>query len=312
MRAALACGLLLLATLFPGTPGQAFDPRALESVVTVWPVWPQEGDRRPPPEPQGSAVAIAAGGYLVTAFHVVQGATAIEVAPQRGPRLEAALLGSDPASDLALLKVEAEIPPLPPAPLPELGAPVCALGNPFGTGLSVSCGVVSGRNRSGMGFNPIEDFIQTDAAVNPGMSGGALLDAQGRLAGVLLAIFTREADGDIGLNFAASQRLVARVVEDLMRDGRVRRASPGFRLAGLRGEARLRVQGVRVLGVLPEGPAAQAGLQAGDILTAVAGRPVAKPSEVTTAIQLHRPGDSLEVAYLREGAAARTVLKLPD
>lgn len=310
MRAVLA--LALLALLVLAAPAEAFEEEALDSVVTLWPVWPEPGAAAGRQEPQGSAVAIAPGGYLVTALHVVRGARAIRVVPRRGPQLEARLVGSDPATDLALLKVEAELPVLEPAPPPTLGAPVCALGNPFGSGLSVSCGVVSARDRTGMGFNPIEDFIQTDAAVNPGMSGGALVDAQGRLAGVLLAIFTREADGDIGLNFAASRRLVERVVSDLMSGPTVRRSTPGFRVAGLGREDRLRWRGVRIVSVGAEGAAAAAGLEPGDVVTAVGARAVAKPSDLETAIQLHRPGESVAIDYLRDGEARQATLRLPD
>ncbi len=309
MRPFGLCLLLFLLLGFGAAPLRAFE--ALDSVVTVWPVWP-DSSTLPPEEPQGSAVVIAPGGYLVTAFHVVGGAREIRIAPRSGPQLEARLIGGDRASDLALLKVEAELPALAPGPLPDLGARVCALGNPFGAGLSVSCGVVSARNRSGMGFNSVEDFIQTDAAINPGMSGGALVDADGRLVGVLLAIFTRSADGDIGLNFAASQRLVERVVSDLKAGGKVRRAVPGFLVIALEGDERLRWRGAKVQGVLPGGAAAAAGLQRGDILTAVDGRPVAKPEEVTAAVQLRRPGESLAIEYLRDGAAARADLTLPE
>lgn len=309
MRPLGLCLLLCLLLGFGAAPLRAFE--ALDSVVTVWPVWP-ERTTLPPEEPQGTAVVIAPGGYLVTAFHVVGGASEIRVTPRGGPQLQARLLGGDPASDLALLKVEADLPALAPGPLPDLGARVCALGNPFGAGLSVSCGVVSARNRSGMGFNPVEDFIQTDAAINPGMSGGALVDAEGRLVGVLLAIFTRSADGDIGLNFAASHRLVERVVSDLKAGGKVRRAVPGFRVVALQDDERLRWRGARVLGVLPGGAAEAAGLRPGDILTAVDGRAVAKPEEVTAAVQLRWPGETLAIDYLRGGAAARTDLTLPE
>lgn len=302
--------LLLLTALAPAAPLAAFEESALDSVVTLWPVWPAPGTGRE--EPQGSAVAIAPGGYLVTALHVVRGAEEIRVVRRDGPQLEARLIGSDPATDLALLKVAADLPVLEPAPRPALGAPVCALGNPFGSGLSVSCGVVSARDRTGMGFNPIEDFIQTDAAVNPGMSGGALVDAQGRLLGVLLAIFTREADGDIGLNFAASRQLVERVVEDLMAGAAVRRVRPGFRVVALSREEQLRWRGVRIVSVGAEGAAAAAGLEPGDVVTAVGARAVAKPSDVATAIQLYRPGDTVAIAYLRAGEARRASLRLPD
>src|SRR5690606_40595555 len=125
-----------------------------------------------------------------------------------GHHVPAEVVGRDAATDLALLRVEAELPPLPLAPDPALGAPVCAVGNQFGLDLSVTCGVVSALHRAGTGFNPVEDFVQTDAVVNPGASGGALVDGEGRLVGLLSAIFTMESDANIGVNFAASAALV--------------------------------------------------------------------------------------------------------
>ncbi len=308
---AMSClvGVCLLSTGLVPT-ASAFSPEVLDSVVTVLPSWP-EGQQAQPEEPQGSAVAIAPDGYLVTALHVVDRAIRIRVRLASGLQVGARLVGRDPPTDLALLKIERDLPVLPPGPQPKLGDPVCAVGNPFGTGMSVSCGVVSGLNRTGMGFNPIEDFVQTDAAVNPGMSGGALVDSDGRLIGMLSAIFTRNVDGDIGLNFAASAALLERVVSDLIPLGAVRRVNPGFRVGPLRAGERNRLVGVRLTKIMADGPAAQAGLLSGDILTRVGGRTVRKPSDVIAAIQLRRPGEALEIELLRDGNASRLTLVLP-
>jgi S1-C subfamily serine protease len=155
------------------------------------------------------------GGLLATALHVVDRATEITIRLRDGRRLEAQLVAGDPSSDIALLRVPEEIPVLQLASQPVLEAKVCAVGNQFGLGLSVTCGVVSATGRTGTSFNPVEDFIQTDATVNPGSSGGALLDDQGRLVGMLSAIFSKESDADIGVNFAVSSALLMRVVRDL-------------------------------------------------------------------------------------------------
>ena len=164
-------------------------------------------------EPEGTAVAIKPGGYLVTNFHVIRRALSISVRLTDGRLLTAEVVGVDPLTDLALIKVPEDITVLPIGQEPPLADPVCAIGNQFGLGLSVTCGVVSATHRTGTGFNQIEDFIQTDATVNPGASGGALVNDQNQLIGVLSAIFTKKSDANLGVNFAASTRLVLRVVE---------------------------------------------------------------------------------------------------
>ncbi|MHA1600812.1 MAG: S1C family serine protease, partial [Alphaproteobacteria bacterium] len=202
------CRLAFVAVFLAlATPAAAFEPKVLDSVVTVLPLWPgfeRDGQVRRPPgsSPEGTAVAIRPGGYLVTALHVVDRATEITVRLPDGREVPARLVATDISTDLALLAIDVDLPILETAPEPTLGDPVCALGNQFGLGLSVTCGVVSGLHLSGVGFNPVEDFVQTDAAVNPGASGGALVDGQGRLVGILSAIFTKVSDANIGINFA--------------------------------------------------------------------------------------------------------------
>jgi S1-C subfamily serine protease len=211
-----------------------------------------------------------------------------------------------------VLEVAADLPPLPDAPEPALGAAVCAVGNQFGLGLSVTCGVVSALHRSGTGFNPIEDFVQTDATVNPGASGGPLVDAQGRLVGVLSAIFTKDADADIGINFAASVALVRRVTDDLIDRGRVIRARSGLRVADLELADRARLAGARVLSVVPGGAAEAAGLAAGDVIQRVGARQVRKSSDVVSALQLYRPGERVSMTVVREGAETNIEIELPQ
>jgi S1-C subfamily serine protease len=290
-----AAAILLLGWTLPA---HALPPETLDAVVSLWPTWP--GDGRPE-EPQGSGVAIRADGYLATAAHVVDRATAVAVHLADGRVLAGETVAVDRATDIAVLKVTAELPVLETAPAPAPGDPVCAVANPFGVGLSVSCGVVSAIGRAGMGFNPIEDFIQTDAAVNPGASGGALVDAEGRLVGMISAIFTRDADAGIGINFAVSAAMLARVASDLIAHGRVVRGRPGLRVAPLDNETRAHHAGVRVATVEPAGAAARAGIMAGDIITTIAGRPVRGRAGVLGAIHLHRPGDRIPVTLLRAG-----------
>ena len=310
------CLLVAAGLWFAALPALAFDAKVLDSVVSVLPLWPgQERGGQPqlPPgtAPEGTATAIRDGGYLVTALHVVARATAITVRLPDGREIPAELIGRDPATDLAVLKVAAELPPLPEAPEPALGAPVCAVGNQFGLDLSVTCGVVSALHRSGTGFNPIEDFVQTDATVNPGASGGPLVDAQGRLVGVLSAIFTKDADADIGINFAASVALVRRVTDDLIDHGRVIRARSGLRVADLELAERARLVGARVLSVVPGGAAEAAGPAAGDVIVRVGARQVRKSSDVVSALQLYRPGERVALSVMRTGAERELEVELP-
>jgi len=304
MADALRAAALAAVVSWP-LPAQAFDAKVLNSVVSVLPVWPgqpQGGQPDLPPgvAPEGTAVAIAPGGYLATALHVVDRALSVTVRLPDGRHVAAEVVGRDAASDLALLKVAADLPPFPLAPEPALGAPVCAVGNQFGLDLSVTCGVVSALHRAGTGFNQVEDFVQTDAVVNPGASGGALVDAEGRLVGLLSAIFTMESDANIGVNFAASAALVVRVTEDLRAHGEVRRGKAGLGLDDLAPEERGERVGVRVRGVLPDGAAEAAGVRAGDLLTAVDGRRITKVAEAIAAIQLKRPGEAVRLTLRRE------------
>lgn len=313
---------LLLGACQPGEglyigrlPADGFAAPVLESVVSVLPLWPgqpQGGQPDLPPgvAPEGTAVAIAPGGYLATALHVVDRALEVTVRLPDGRLVPAEVLGKDPASDLALLKIEADLPPLAYAPEPALGAPVCAVGNQFGLDLSVTCGVVSALHRAGTGFNPIEDFVQTDAVVNPGASGGALVDAEGRLVGLLSAIFAMESDANIGVNFAASAALLRRVMTDLKDYGEVRRARAGLGLDELTPAERATQVGLKVSRVLPGGAGEAAGVRAGDLLTAVDGRAVRKVAEAIAALQMKRPGETLTLTLRRDGETLDLALTL--
>ena len=306
----------LPALISPTAAAFEIQGRTLQSVVSVLPLWPghkRGGTPGAPPgsAPEGSAVAVLPGGYLATALHVVARATQIKVRLSDGHQLPARLVAGDAATDVALLRIDADLPLLALAPEPALGTPVCTIANQFGLGLSVTCGVVSATRRSGVGFNRIEDFIQTDATVNPGASGGALVDRQGRLAGMLSAIFTKKSDADIGINFATSAALLMRVVQDLAAHGRVIRARAGFRAADLPAGNSISRVGARVAGLRAGGAAEAAGLALGDLVTEIAGRRIAKASEVLAAIALHRPGEKMAIEVQRGAGALRLVLALP-
>ena len=298
--------LLLAAALVVSSPAFAFPAEVLESVVSVLPEWPS--DEPLPERPEGSGVAVLAGGYIATNAHVLGRATAVDIRLHDGRVLAAEIVGRDPLTDIALLRAPLDLPLLAAGPEPALGDAVCALGNPFGLGLSLSCGVVSALHRTGTGFNAIEDFIQTDAAVNPGGSGGALIDGEGRLVGMVSAIFTMESDANIGVNFATSRALLMRVAEDLAAHGRVIRGQSGLRVADLENHERAEIAGARVTHA--SGAAEAAGLAPGDIITTIAGRAIRRPSDVTSELHLHRPNQPITIIYSRDGGPRTTTLFL--
>lgn len=217
-RLSAAFFLTMVSVLFPLFAEAQTDAReawsaASPSIFEVEPTWP--GYQRPGfgapagTAPEGSAIAVLRSGLLATAAHVVSRATEVHVRARDGARVAATILAIDPKTDIAFLTVGIDTIPITLAESrPETGAPVCALSNAFGLGIGITCGVVSANQRSGIGFNHTEDFIQTDASVNPGSSGGALVDMDGRLVGMLSAIFTKDSDSDIGVNFAVSRELL--------------------------------------------------------------------------------------------------------
>lgn len=313
-RGALGLALLLAPAWEPGD-AKAFDSEIVESVVSVLPVWPdhpQGGTPELPPgvAPEASAVAIAPEGYLATAYHAVANAESIDVRLADGRLRPAELVGVDAASDIALLRIELDLPVPMLADVLEmdmdLGDPVCAVGNAFGLGLSVTCGVVSALRRTNAGFNAIEDFIQTDTAINPGMSGGALVDEEGRLVGLVSAIFASESDTNAGVNFAVSAKLLHRVSQDLQQHGEVHRGSSGLRVRDPSREEQAQAAGAVVSGVAEESPAARAGLRESDLIVEIAGRPITSAADVNTAIHLHRPQESFYITFLR-GEVRETV-----
>jgi S1-C subfamily serine protease len=274
-------------------------PQVLKSVVSLLPEWP--GSRINSKEPEATAVAILPGGYLATNDHVINQAQLIRVRLNDGRVFKSKIIGRDFLTDLALLKIPLDLPVIPLGDTPLLGERVCAIGNQFGLGLSVTCGVTSALHRTGTGFNPIEDFIQTDAVVNPGGSGGALIDSRGNLVGLVSAIFTKDNDANIGVNFAASTDLVMRVVREIKEKGRVIRGNPGFKVRDLSVNERHTYVGVFVTQVSPKGPADIANFKVGDIIVKINKRKIIKSSDIPSVLHMVRPGISLNINFLREG-----------
>lgn len=235
----------------------------------------------------GSGVIISQDGYIVTNSHVISKADNIIVMLNDGRKATAKLIGNDPESDLAVIKVELTgLKPLGFREKPtQVGDVVLAIGNPFGVGQTVTQGIISATGRTGLGINTVEDFIQTDAAINPGNSGGALVDAYGQLVGINTAIFSRSG-GSMGIGFAIPTEIVKLVMNGIIKDGKVRRGWLGIELqSSMKDPTKLSedANGVEVMNVMTDGPAAKAGLQKGDIITAMDNKPV---NDANTLIQM--------------------------
>jgi serine protease DegQ len=245
----------------------------------------------------GSGVIVSASGLVLTNNHVVEGADEIEVILNDSRRAVAKVIGTDPDTDLAVLKIELDKLPvivLGNSDALQVGDQVLAIGNPFGVGQTVTGGIVSALGRNQLGINTFENFIQTDAAINPGNSGGALVDTSGNLLGINTAIYSRSG-GSMGIGFAVPVSTARLVMDGLVRDGQVTRGWIGVEPNELSNElaetfgVKAR-QGVIITGVLQSGPAAQAGIRPGDVITAVAGKNVGNVSELLSRVAGLKPG----------------------
>jgi Do/DeqQ family serine protease len=245
----------------------------------------------------GSGVIISPDGYILTNNHVVEGADEIEVTLNDSRTALAKLIGTDPESDLAVLRITLDRLPvitLGNSDSLQVGDQVLAIGNPFGVGQTVTSGIVSALGRNQLGINTFENFIQTDAAINPGNSGGALVDVSGQLMGINTAIYSRSG-GSMGIGFAIPVSTAKLVLEGIVKEGVVRRGWIGVEPADLSPDlmetfgVKAR-NGVLVTGVLQNGPGAQAGLRPGDVIVEVSGRQIANVSELLTTVAALKPG----------------------
>ncbi|HMT15902.1 MAG TPA: trypsin-like peptidase domain-containing protein [Ottowia sp.] len=256
----------------------------------------------------GSGVIMSPEGYVLTNNHVVEGADEIEVVLPDARRTSAKVIGTDPESDLAVLKISLDKLPvmtLGNSDQLQVGDQVLAIGNPFGVGQTVTSGIVSALGRNQLGINTFENFIQTDAAINPGNSGGALTDIGGHLMGINTAIYSRSG-GSMGIGFAIPVSTARQVMESIVRNGQVVRGwigvEPGeltpelAQTFGVRAE-----QGVIITGVLGNGPAAQAGIRPGDVITQVGDQPTRTVSELLSRIAALAPGQAVPFTLERRG-----------
>jgi serine protease DegQ len=262
-------------------------------------------------------VIVSPEGYLITNHHVVDGADEIEVLLADGRQAQGKIVGTDPESDVALLKIGLDkLPTIAFGNSAQLqvGDAVLAIGNPFGVGQTVTSGIVSALDRKGLGLNTFENFIQTDAAINPGNSGGALVDASGNLVGINTAIFSRSG-GSLGIGFAIPAVTARKVMESLIKEGRVIRGWIGVEPRDLTPEMadtlRLPVKsGVLITGVLQDGPASSGGMQPGDVVTRIGDTAVANTAQLLDAVASLPPGSTAAIGVQRGNKTVAVTVKV--
>ncbi len=262
----------------------------------------------------GSGVIVSEDGFILTNHHVVEAADEIQVALSDGLTLEAKVVGTDPETDLAVLKVKRDKMPaitFAKSDMQRVGDVVLAIGNPFGVGQTVTMGIISALGRSHLGINTFENYIQTDAAINPGNSGGALVDVAGNLVGVNTAIFSRSG-GNLGIGFAIPISIVRQVMRDIIAHGAVTRGWVGIEVQEITPEIAesfglKSTNGALIAGVLRNGPADRAGIRPGDVLIAVDGKPVKESSSLLNLIAALPPNKAVPLNLIR----AQKEMQLP-
>ena len=262
----------------------------------------------------GSGVLVSRDGYILTDNHVIQGADSVVVATTTGERYQARVVGNDPATDIAVLKIPVKN--LPTAILGDssqvrVGDVVLAVGNPFGVGQTVTSGIVSATDRADLGIADYEDFIQTDAAINPGNSGGALVDAQGRVVGINTVILS-SGGGFEGIGLAIPINLAREVMRQLIATGRVARGYLGVSLEPVTPDLAKLLgvspnQGALVIGVQPKSPAAQAGFRPGDIITEINGQQAGSSRRLRVLLAENTPGTQARLKVRRLGGQDKTL-----
>jgi serine protease DegQ len=265
----------------------------------------------------GSGVIVSPDGYVLTNDHVVEGADAIEVLLADGTRAPARVIGTDPETDLAVLRVDAQglsAIEFGDTDAARVGDVVLAVGNPFGVGQTVTMGIISALGRTQLGINTFENFIQTDAAINPGNSGGALVDAQGRLLGINTAIYSRSG-GSLGIGFAIPAGTARQVMQQIVATGSVTRGYIGVEPQDITPELadafRLpRKEGAIVAGVMRGSPAERAGVRIGDILVDVDGKPVTSTTTMLDVIAQLQPGTTATFRFLRDGRTVELPIRV--
>jgi serine protease DegQ len=271
-------------------------------------------------EPQvglGSGVIVSADGYLLTNNHVIEGADQIRVRLTDGRETAAKLVGTDPETDVAVLKIELDhLPVVTLGQLEQLqvGDAVLAIGNPFNVGQTVTSGIVSALGRNGLGLSTFENFIQTDAAINPGNSGGALIDVNGNLVGINTAIYSRSG-GSLGIGFAIPIDLARQVMDGLVRDGQVTRGWIGVQPRDLDPEFAQSfkigvTEGVLITGVLQDGPASKAGMKPGDVVVRIERQRVRNTAQLLSAVAALKPQSDALIGVQRGSQALELTVRV--
>jgi serine protease DegS len=267
----------------------------------------------------GSGVIISEDGYILTNNHVIEGATEILIGMKDGRVAEASIVGTDPDTDLAVLKVDLkELPVIKMGNSDNIrvGDVVLAIGNPFGVGQTVTMGIISATGRTHLGLSTFENFIQTDAAINPGNSGGALVNAHGELLGINAAIFS-QSGGSHGIGFAIPVNMVRDVLDQIIENGHVSRGWMGITIVPLQEVPSSSLNypvefGVIIMDLHPNGPAQRAGLLVNDIITHINDEPVLQADKLLKIITSTPPGEEIEVQVLRGGVEKRFKIKVGE
>ena len=256
----------------------------------------------------GSGVILSTQGYILTNHHVINGADKIQVSLQDGRMAQAKLVGSDPDTDVAILKIDLKNLPVIALGRSEdihVGDVVLAIGNPFGVGQTVTMGIVSATGRNKLGINTFENFIQTDAAINPGNSGGALIDAEGNLIGINTAIFSKSG-GNQGIGFAIPTSLAEGVMQEILQHGHPMRGWLGVEAQAITPQVAEALnldttEGVVVVGVMRGGPAHRAGLLPGDVIQTIDGKKITEARQALLIISTRKPGSRVKLKIVRQG-----------
>lgn len=267
----------------------------------------QAPEREEPSSSLGSGVIISTEGLILTNHHVIEGADQIEVALADGRKTKASVIGSDPDTDIAVLKISISQLPTPitlgKIESVKIGDVVLAIGNPFGVGQTVTSGIVSALGRDHLGINTFENFIQTDAAINPGNSGGALVDTRGNLIGINTAIYSRSG-GSMGIGFAIPVSTAKQIMEALVKNGGVTRGWIGVEPQTINAEMAAALgtkpEGILIAGTLQNGPADKAGVKPGDILKSIDGKEVNDVTQLLNKIASLSPGTKAKTIVLRK------------
>jgi serine protease Do len=268
----------------------------------------------------GSGVIVSPDGYILTNNHVVEGATDVRVTLSDKRQLKAKVIGTDPKTDIAVLKVEGSGFPaitIGDSSKVQVGDYALAVGDPFGVGQTVTMGIISALNRGNLGIEDYEDFIQTDAPINPGNSGGALVNDRGELVGINTAILSHGSGGNEGIGFAIPINMARNVMSQILDHGKVNRAYLGIMVQditpGISKAMNLKdMKGVLVGDVTPSGPASRSGVQRGDVILEVNGKPMEDSRELRNSISMMNPDSTVKLKILRNGNPTDVSVKLGD